>query len=288
VKEPAPSPSDGLRLLPLPALTLRGPSHQFATIRQAWSDIARGVAGKLGLILPEPVWMESSECEVYGRQVLLARIQTGSHSVEDLTEMVVQKAATLLSLSDTAAILGDLNLRAPVYRQEMERLQIPIAFVHAILRLLLKERVSVQDIETILSAVVEGWRPGSTPDRLLERVRDRLGDWLCQTHAARPQELDALTLASKVEGFLKSKLQEAAEGDFLDLDADQGSRFLERLSGSLPDAPDERPVLVCSSQLRLALWRLTERSFPALPVMSWNEVTQDYDVNVLDTIEHKF
>jgi flagellar biosynthesis protein FlhA len=247
------------------------------------------VAKRLGLLLSEPVWQESDECAVYSRQVRLAEVRPDSHSVEDLTEAVVGKAAHLLSLADTACLLDELEGRFPIYGQEMRRLDIPVAFVHSVLRLLLKERVSIQDLETILSAIVEGWQVRTSPDAMLERVRDRLSDHICRSFAARPGELLAVTLGEKVEVYLKGKLSESSGELVLHLEPEQAIRFLERLQDTLLSLEEGRPiVLVCGNSIRLGLWRLVERNFPGLGVLSWNEISPDTQVDSLALLEHKF
>jgi flagellar biosynthesis component FlhA len=214
----------------------------------------------------------------------LASIEPGRHSVEDLVEMVVGKAACLLSLAGTASLLEELKGRASIYGEEMARLEIPTAFVHALLRLLLQERVCIQDLELILSAVIEGWQPKVKPDTLLASVRERMGDPLCESLAGPERELVAVTLAPRLEAGLKAKL---SQEQTLDLEEAQSNRLLDLLHEVLSNLEEERPLLLVGRPLRLAVWRLVSRSFPALPVLSWGEVGADYGVNVVATLEQK-
>ena len=271
-------------LAPYPVLRLQAPPHQSATVRRAWQDIARGISERLGLWLPEPVWVDGPDCAIYCRGTRLARIQPESQSVGELTEQVIGKSTYLLSLADTAAILSQLKQSAAAYANEMERLEIPTAFVHSVLKLLLTERVSIADIETILEVLILEWRPASTPEELLERVREALGPMLCEAHASANDELNALTLAPKVEGFLSSKVSSHTLG----LEAEAASRFLDTLHEALTAQEVDRVVLLCAAPPRLALARLLERGLPGLPVLSWNEVVNDYGVNVLARVEHRF
>jgi type III secretory pathway component EscV len=276
----------GARLLPLSDLTLTGPGHHVAVVRDAWNAVSARVATRLGLILPEPAWVDDSECAVYSRQMRLAKIQLNSDSVEDIATVVVRHGAQLLSLADTARLLVGLRERAPIYGREMDRLEIPTVFVHGLLRHLLKEQVSIQDIETILSVVIEGWKPGCTVDSLLEPVREALAGWLCQTYGGAGQELTALILTPRLESTLKSKLASGRHVFNIDPDGD-GRRFLEHLHSLLVELGEKGLVLLCAPEIRLALWRLIGRSFRQLPVLSWNEVTDDYDVQVAATVEFK-
>lgn len=272
-----------VRLQELPELSLRGPAHLAPTVRGAWTAVAQGVTRRLGLVLPEPVWQDGPECAAYCRQTRLASIEPGSHSVGDLVELVVAKADCLLSLAGTAGILEELKGRAPIYSEEMERLKIPASFVHSMLRLLLQERVSVQDIEQILSTVIERWKAGATPEALLEPVRERMADWMCQAMAGANRELAAVTLSPRMEAALKGKLKEFT----LELDEEPSNRLLDLLHEILSNLEEERPVVLCSSPLRLAFWRLAARGFPNLPVLAWSEVAPDYGVNVVATLEQK-
>lgn len=273
------------RLAAFPTLWLQGPVHHAATVRRAWQAIAQNLTERLGLVLPEPVWKDGPECAAYSRGTRLSRIQPESQSVGELAEVVAGKAASLLSLADTAAILADLEQRSPVYAQELRRLEIPPTFVHAVLRLLLTERVSIADIESILDVLLAEWSPGQRPEGALERVRERLGSWLCESHSAGTDELNGVTLAPKVESVLSGKVTVAHN---LELEPQAASRFLDALHEALVSPETERPLLVCSSNLRLPLFRLLERGLPGVPVLSWNEIPPDFGVNVLGTLEHRF
>ena len=98
-----------------------------------------------------------------------------------------------------------------------------------------------------------------------------------------------MTLAPKVEGYLKGKLIDTAEGQFLDIDPELGSRFLDHIHEQLlPFQDEKRLLLLCSAPIRLALSKLIERGLPQLAVLSWNEVANEYDVHSVTTIEFKF
>lgn len=273
------------QLAPFPTLRLQGPPHKAATLQRAWQAIALSLGERIGLSLASPVWRDGPECAVYCRGTRLARVQPESQSVGELTELVLSKAACLLSLSDTAGILAELERRSPVYAREMARLEIPASYVHAVLRLLLAERVSIADMETILDAVIAEWSPGRHAESILEKVRERLGPWLCETHAMDNDEIHALALAPKVEGYLTGKITAAHT---LELESQAASRLLDAMHDSLLSQEAERPVLVSSSALRLPLARLLERGLPGLPVLGWNEISADYAVNVLVMLEHRF
>ncbi len=273
------SSGEGLRLTSLPDLTLRGPAHRFAVVKEAWSAVARTVALRTGLELPEPTWVEASDCAVYSRGLRLARIQLERDSVEGIAEAVIGRAFHLLSLGDTARLLEALCARAPVYGREMERLQVSPTFVHSVLRLLLRERVSVVDLEAILSALLEGWRPSWTAELALEKVREALREAICQACSGERPELAAITLPPRLESGLRGKLAEPSLGLLFDLDGDTSATLLHGLNEVVLSLEGEGTVvLITAPGLRLPLFRLIEANFPSLPVLSWNEVANDYEV----------
>lgn len=280
--------SEGLRLTSLPDLTLRGPAQRFAVVKEAWSAVARTVATKTGLELPEPTWVEAADCAVHSRGVRLARIQLDRDSVEGIAEAVMSKVHLLLSLGDTARLLEALAARAPVYGREMERLQVPPTYVYSVLRLLLRERVSVADLETILSALLEGWRPAVAPEQALEKVREALREALSQSYGGERQELAAITLAPRLESGLRGKLAEPTLGLQFELDGDSGGKLLDGLNELLLSLEGEGTVvLITAPDLRLALFRLVEVNFPRMPVLSWNEVSNDCEVVPVGLLEMK-
>jgi len=70
-------------------------------------------------------------------------------------------------------------------------------------------------------------------------------------------------------------------GSFLTLDPNVGQEILQAISQQVNSLQERglQPILLIAPQVRPALRKLTERSFPNLVILSWNEIAPKVNVN---------
>ncbi|MBQ7569045.1 FHIPEP family type III secretion protein, partial [bacterium] len=81
--------------------------------------------------------------------------------------------------------------------------------------------------------------------------------------------------------MVQQSIQRTDMGSFLTLDPNVGQEILQALSNQV-DALQERglqPILLVAPTVRPALRKLTDRSFPSLVILSWNEIAPKINVN---------
>ena len=141
---------------------------------------------------------------------------------------------------------------------------------------LLKERVPVRDLRTILETLSLQAKTNKHCDFLTEQARRSLARSICKQNLADTGELLAVTLAPDVENTIAQGV--SPDGQNLTLDPDFTRRLLDNLNGELEMAissTGNQPVILCSSPIRLAFRRLIERTYPQITVMSYNEITSN-------------
>ena len=151
-----------------------------------------------------------------------------------------------------------------------------VAEVQQIIVNLLKERVSVRDLKTILEVLSLQSRVSKNADYLTEQVRQALARSICKQNLADTGELLAVTLAPDVENVIAQGL--SPDGNSLTLDPDFTRRMLDNLNGELEKAissSGNQPVILCSSPIRMPFRRLIERTYPQISVMSYNEISNN-------------
>ena len=93
--------------------------------------------------------------------------------------------------------------------------------------------------------------------------------------------INVITLDPKIEQMVQGAIQRSDLGSFLTLDPNVGQEILQAISNQA-NALQERglqPILLVAPQIRPAIRKLTERSFPNLVVLSWNEIAPKINVN---------
>ena len=221
------------------------------------------------------IWIEEKDKEVvetYGYTVVSPSAVISTH----LTEVIKKNAAEIVSRADIQQLID--NLKKEVSEEYVNDLMkdISVSEVQLIVQNLLKERVSVRDLRTILEVISLQSRVSKNPDYLTEQVRQALARSICKQNLADTGELLAVTLAPDVENVIAQGL--SPDGTSLTLDPDFTRRMLDNLNSELERAissSGNQPVLLCSSPIRLPFRRLIERTYPQIAVMSYNEISNN-------------
>ena len=153
----------------------------------------------------------------------------------------------------------------------------PLDLLHAVLRLLLEERVSVRNLPLILEATAEARNFGA-PEAVAEHVRQRLG-FQIQAEFRRPDgSLPIIQLAPEWEKNFQ----------LYQMDADRGLRdvalppeLFSKLAHNVADQvarvteAGNQPVLITSALLRRFLCSVMRARGLQLPVLSYEEIGSD-------------
>ena len=146
--------------------------------------------------------------------------------------------------------------------------------IQKVLQLLLREQVSVRNMEAVLEVLVDAGKSTKAPEDLAERVRDRLGTSICQRLSNPDGELHVLTLAPDIEKALLGNLRggDARESIFGDMTKLDG--FMKSLARQTEAMMSRnlQPVLLCPSPIRRSLRSMLQRSLPYVSVIGVNEV----------------
>jgi flagellar biosynthesis protein FlhA len=219
------------------------------------------------------LWIEADEkekAEVAGYTVVSASAVVSTH----LTEVIKKNSADILSRSDVQNLLSNVKKINETLVTDLVPDTLTEAEIHIILQNLLREKVSVRDMVTILEALSYHCRVNKDPDYLTEQVRMALSRSICKQHQ-NPEtgELPVVTLDPAVEEQIAQGLTQ--DGQMLAL----GPVFTQRLFAALNQEIERvigtqgvQPVILCNGRLRLPFRRLIERMLPQIAVLSYNEI----------------
>lgn len=221
------------------------------------------------------IWVEEKDKEIaetYGYTVVSPSAVISTH----LTEVIKKNSAEIVSRADIQQLID--NLKKEVSEEYVADLMkdLTVAEVQQIVYNLLKERVSVRDLKTILEVLSLQSRVSKNADYLTEQVRQSLARSICKQNLADTGELLAITLAPEVENTIAQGV--SPDGTSLTLDPEFTRKLLDNLNSELERAistSGNQPVLLCSSPIRLPFRRLIERTYPQIAVMSYNEISNN-------------
>ncbi len=204
----------------------------------------------------------------------------------NLNEVIRLHAAELLSRQDVQKLLDRLAQSYPKVVEELVPSVLPLGLVQKVLQNLLRERVSIRDLLTILETMADYTSVTKDPDILTEYVRQRLARSIVKPFEAPDGILPLITLDQKIEDILREGIQRTEHGAFLSIDPNLAQRILNSISQTLEKVGhlNLQPVLLCSPTIRRHLKKLLDRFLPQVVVLSHNELTTQSKIQSLGVV----
>jgi len=196
-----------------------------------------------------------------------------------LTEIIKRNAADILGMQETQAMMDALRGKYPAVVDEVMRpeLGIPVVKIQKILHGLLRERVSIRNMVTILEAIAEYAPLSKNVWFLVEKVRQALGSQICHQYADEDRRLRVLTIAPELEQKIFDCKVETPSGPICALDPPTRQAWIRAVNKAFLAVRNRGflPVVLCSEQARLLVRNSTDRELPELAVLSVQEIAQD-------------
>ncbi len=207
--------------------------------------------------------------------------------VTHLTEVIKNHAAEMLTRQETQKLLEHVKRTDEAAVNELVPNLLTLGEVQKVLQSLLRERVGIRDLTTILETLADYSPKTREMDALAEFTRAALARQICQQYVDEDGMLRVLTLAPSLEQELRGAVQMTPTGQMLAIEPGLAQSIIKNLSDEMEIWADQgyHPVLLCSGQIRLPVRRLVERALPTLIVMAYTEIVAGVDVEALGTVQ---
>ena len=225
-----------------------------------------------------------SEAEALGYVVVEPTTVVATHLLETLKG----SAAELLGRQEVQEMVETLKKSHPALVEEIIPAKVSLSVLHRVLQRLLRERVPIRDLVTILEALGDGAEATKDPEALTEVVRKSLTNVIARLFADQTGMVRGITIGARLESALL--------GLFSPRSSQMNAPVLtpESLAGMLRDlnhlattyAVDGRPLpLITPPSLRVGVRRLIEPVLPSLPVVSLAELPAQITLSSVATWE---
>lgn len=211
-----------------------------------------------------------------------------------LGEMMRQHAFELLSRAETKRLLDSLNDSHPKLMEELMPKLLTLGEVQKVLEQLLRERVSIRDLGTILEAILECAPQNKSVVALVEAARHALGRRMIQPLLDADGQLAVILMdAALEEEVLSTVAQEAGQRQLmapgLMTSGRSGVPVIRRLGDSLRQligsAPATAlPVLLCPSPARYYVKRWMEPWAPRVAVVAASDIPPEIRLRAVGTL----
>ncbi|MEW5917116.1 MAG: flagellar biosynthesis protein FlhA, partial [Gemmatimonadota bacterium] len=227
------------------------------------------------------------EAESLGYVVVEPTTVIATHLMESLKT----NAAELLGRQEVQEMVDALKRSHPALVDELVPAKVPLGLLHRVLQRLLRERVPIRDLVTIMEALGDAVDSSKDPEILTEHVRRSLANVIARMYADESGAIRGITVGPRLEASLLGLFSPRSPGasSAQPLGADQLAELLRDLNTmATTNASDGRlPPLITSPSLRVGIRRLVEPIFGQLPVVSLAELPATTTLHAVATWEMK-
>jgi len=217
-------------------------------------------------------------------------VDTTSVLATHITEIVKQHAHELLTREEVNNLVETLRAKAPKLVEEAVPGLVKVADLQRVLHNLLRERVPVRDMETIVETLAD-WAPKTNDaDILTEYVRNALRRSICEQYAVReanrPPRIVCVTLDPTFEDQIAAYIDRGPAGTSLTMPARVANQTAERILRGIQrvTAAGHHPVIIASPQVRGVVRQILEPHLPTAVVLGYNEIPPGVEVESLGLV----
>ena len=113
---------------------------------------------------------------------------------------------------------------SPKLVEELVPKVVSVGEIQRVLRQLLRERVPIRDLTTILESIADAAQTSKDPDAITEAVRTAMGRTICRQYQTERGELPAISFAPALEAKLMSSIVRTDQGAVLALEPTQAQQ----------------------------------------------------------------
>ena len=232
----------------------------------------------------QTIWVEEAEVPKL-QQAGIAYLTISQLLTFHLSFVLTRYASEFVGIQETRFLMTQMEEKFGELVKEVQRV-LPIQKITEILQRLVAEEISIRDLRTILQAMIEWGQKEKDTVLLTEYVRGSLRRFISYKYSAGQNLLPAYILTPDAEEQIRGGIRQTSAGSYLALDPRVTSRFIENVRTSVGSisASRQKPVLVCAMDIRRYVRKLIENDLFELPVLSYQDLTQEITVQPLDQI----
>ena len=202
-----------------------------------------------------------------------------------LSFVLTRYASEFVGIQETRFLMTQMEEKFDELVKEVQRV-LPIQKITEVLQRLVAEEISIRDLRTILQAMIEWGQKEKDTVLLTEYIRGSLRRFISYKYSAGQNLLPAYILTPDAEEQIRGGIRQTSAGSYLALDPRVTNSFIQNVRESVGgiSASGQKPVLVCAMDIRRYVRKLIENEMFELPVLSYQDLTQEITVQPLDQI----
>lgn len=222
------------------------------------------------------------DAEMFGYTVVDPPSVVSTH----LTEIIRANAHELLGRQETKQLVDHLRENYPILVDELTPTPLSIGEIQKVLAKLLKENVSIRNLPIIFETLADYAKLTSDPDVLTEYVRQALAKQITSQYVSGGPNLKVITIPGKLEKLIADSIQQTDHGNYLAMNPQDSQAVLEAIAKEVERVSymEQSPIILCSPGIRMYLRQLTERYFSQIPILSYNELDANVEIQSVGVV----
>ncbi len=225
------------------------------------------------------VWInidKREEAEIQGLTV----VDPTTVMVTHLTETIKAHSYELLGRQEVQLIVDNTRERYSAVVDELIPDLMTIGELQKVLQNLLREKVPIKDMVTIMESLADNSRLTKDIELLTEYVRFALARVICNQIIDETRTVTVATLSPQIEEIIAANTQKSTQGSFPAVDPDTTTRILECIRDVMDriNFYNNQPVILVSPNIRPVFRKLIEMVYPHIMVVSLNEIPNDVQI----------
>ncbi|WP_111928423.1 flagellar biosynthesis protein FlhA [Clostridium tertium] len=225
------------------------------------------------------VWInkdQREEAEIKGLTV----VDPTTVMVTHLTETIKAHSYELLGRQEVQLIVDNTREKYSTVVEDLIPDLMTIGELQKVLQNLLREKVPIKDMVTIMESLADNSRLTKDLELLTEYVRFALARTICNQVIDEDRSITVVTLSPQIEEIIAANTQKSMQGSFPAVDPDTTTRILDCVRDTLDRIYfyNNQPVILVSPNIRPVFRRLIEMVFPHVMVISLNEIPNDVEI----------
>ena len=203
-----------------------------------------------------------------------------------LTELIKRHAHELLGRQETKAIIDNLRESYPALVDELIPTVLSIGDVQKVLAKLLREKISIRDMVTIVETLADYGTYTKDPDVLTEYVRQALSRQITQQYTLKGETMRVITVGPNLEKKIAESVQQSEQGSYLALDPVSSQTLYQKLTEQVNRLiqSGQQPIVLTSPTIRMYLRQIIERTMQDIPVLSYSELEPNVEIQSVGVV----
>jgi len=202
-----------------------------------------------------------------------------------LTEIIKRYADEMLGRQEVQQLIDNIKKDYPTVVDEIiSEKKMSLGEIQKVLQNLLRERVSIRNMVTILETLSSYVEYTKDIGMLSEYVRIALSRQICKEYVDDKNEMFVISVDPEIENVIASSIHEdPIEGRVVGMDPDTHRRILNALIDVNNKTKNSGiiPVFLVSPRVRSVTFSLLEREILDPIVLSYNEISPEIKVNII-------